>query len=335
MTTTGERAAAVMKHLVEHDGGGGHGYTQGNRWGNGVMEDVDALGVSVRVAGGDRDCSSACISAWEAVGMDCGGATYTGNMASCMCATGNFERRPKTFIASPGDMYLNEGAHVAMCLRQEPDELMQFSQSENGGVYGRVGDQTGRESSVGPYYDFPWDCILHYVGGDAEPPSAGCAAPEVRYRASTDPAGLEWLPEMVGHVDSGGSSDTWAGDGEHPIRWLAVGMPGWYQARTEACGWLPPVRGYDTSDLANGCAGDGSPILAVRCYYETKDPASTGWLAVEYQTADANEGFGPVMRDLEDSGGSADDFAGDGDAEPVTRFRARLVRDHADHAASR
>ena len=90
---------------------------------------------------------------------------------------------------------------------------------------------------------------------------------------------------MVDHTDTGGSGDTFAGNGYDPIRWLAIDMPGWYQVRTEASGWLDPVYGCDKSDLVNGCAGDGSPITAVRCYYDTQDPATTGWLFAEY---DAN-----------------------------------------------
>ena len=71
--------------------------------------------------------------------------------------------------------------------------------------------------------------------------------------------------------------------------------------------------------------GDGSPILDVRAYYETQNPAETGWLGIEYQCADLNENWLPLMVDLTDTGGSADDFAGDADNQPITKFRARLV----------
>ena len=87
-----------MEHLVTHDGDGGHGYSQGsNRWGNGVLETLEIDGRSYRFAGGDRDCSSGVISAYEAAGVDCGGATYTGNMRARLCGTGNFEWKPMSY----------------------------------------------------------------------------------------------------------------------------------------------------------------------------------------------------------------------------------------------
>lgn len=39
----------------------------------------------------------------------------------------------------------------------------QFSISENGTIYGAQGDQTGNESSFGPYYDYPWDGRLEWI----------------------------------------------------------------------------------------------------------------------------------------------------------------------------
>ena len=321
-----EDAVEVMRHLVTHDS---HGYTQGNRWGNGRKETIMVNGNAYQVALGDRDCSSGCISAWEAVGVDCGGATYTGNMRSCMTRTGNFVWKPMSFIAEPGDMYLNEGNHVAMCLQQVPDQLMEFSISENGTIYGKEGDQTGRESRIGTYYSYPWDGILHYTGGGASNPSTpappttpSIPKPYLVYRVSVDPEGKRWFEEMHDTQCSDGCGDDYAGDGSNPICWIAIDMPGWYQVQTEAHGWLEPVRGYNVDDLEYGCAGDGSPILAVRCYYETQDPASTGWLAIAYQV-DCDGAWLDVMHDTYDTGGSGDDFAGDG--KQIKKFRAWLV----------
>lgn len=330
MTSMGDYAAGVMWHMVTHPA---HGYTQGNRWGNGEMETITVLDRYFQIALGDRDCSSGGISAWQAVGVDCGGATYTGNMRQCMTGTGNFAWYPGTdFIASPGDLYLNEQNHVAMCLQQVPDQLMEFSMSETGGIFGQEGDQTGNESHVAPYYNFPWDGILHYVGGGECNTSTPPAAPEpnvplpyLAYKASLDPSGLSWLPEMQDWRDTGGSADDFAGDGLSPIRWLAIDMPGWYQVQTVDGGWLDPVRGYDTADLVYGCAGDGSPILAVRAYYETQNPAETGWREIAYQVADPYETWLPEMHDLTSSDGDPDDFAGDGDRTPIAKFRARLI----------
>lgn len=322
-----EAAARIMEHLCSHDGDGGHGYSQGsNRWGNGVRESIEVDGQAYTFAGGDRDCSAGVISALEAAGIDCGGATYTGNMRALICATGNFVWEPMTYIAQRGDVYLNEQHHTAMCTSPSPDMLAQFSIDENGNIIGgREGDQTGAESNIRAYYDFPWDGILRYTGGGGAPTQGTQSAtiPDLRYRSSSDPEGKAWLPEMVNHWDSGGSGDGYAGDG-NPMRWLAIDMPGWYQVRTERSGWLPPVRGYDVGDLDRGCAGDGSPITGVRAYYETQNPAETGWLAIEYAVANVGGGFFADMRDLADTGGSGDDFAGNGGR--VSAFRARLVK---------
>ena len=100
MTSKSDVAAQIMEHLCTHDGGGGHGYSQPGRYGTGT-ESIVIDGVTYSFAGGDRDCSSAVISAYEAAGVDCGGATYTGNMKNCMCSTGNFAWMPMSYIAQP------------------------------------------------------------------------------------------------------------------------------------------------------------------------------------------------------------------------------------------
>ncbi|MEG2533832.1 MAG: hypothetical protein RSB04_12570 [Gordonibacter sp.] len=323
MAAPNEVAARVMEHLVLHDAGG-HGYSQGsNRWGNDVVETLEIDGVTYRFAGGDRDCSSGIISAYEASGVDCGGATYTGNMRNLMCKTDNFEWVPLSSIAERGDIYLNEREHTAMCRTTAPDVLMQFSIDENGAIVGgHEGDQSGRESNIQAYYDYPWDGILRFIGNGSAP-SQGTQSPEalnVCYCACSQAQG--WLPEIIGLSDTSGSGDTYAGDGS-PIVYLAIDMPGWYQARTQQSGWLPAVRGYSTTDLEHGCAGDGSPITGIRCYYETQNPAATGWLAIEYAAANVGSPFMPAVRDLVDTGGTADDFAGNGGV--ISAFRAQLI----------
>lgn len=164
-----EVALLIFVHLCTHDK---HGYTMNmdDRQGTGE-EIVDILGHKYTIKGGDRDCSSAIISAFEAAGISCGGATYTGNMRKCMVASGNFEVKPMSYTAQGSDVYLNEKSHTAMCISAVPDVLGQFSINEKGTGYGgKVGDQLqkgeydttyGRgESHLRPYYDYPWDMIL-------------------------------------------------------------------------------------------------------------------------------------------------------------------------------
>lgn len=164
--TQREAFARIMEHLCSHDGNDGHGYSQTNRWGTGVIETVDiGDGVKVCLAKGDRDCSSAIVSALKALGINVHGATYTGNMKACLLQCGLFVWWPVGVAgksAIRGDIYLNEGRHTAMCTSENPDKLCQFSKSETGGVNGQTGDQTGQESNFRDYYNYPWDGKLHW-----------------------------------------------------------------------------------------------------------------------------------------------------------------------------
>lgn len=150
------------------------GYSQGgNRWGGSTVEAWTFQGVTGRFAIGDRDCSSSVIDCWaEALrGSDyegaLDGATYTGNMRAVFVGSGLFRWHPRGdgYIAQTGDVYLNERAHTAMCQSAVPDVLSEFLINEHGGITGgQVGDQTGMESVVRPYWDFPWDGTLEYNG---------------------------------------------------------------------------------------------------------------------------------------------------------------------------
>lgn len=319
MAQMNEVAAQIMEHLCSHDW---HGYTQGNRWGDGTTETLDIDGHEYVIVGGDRDCSSAVISAYNAAGLGTS-ATYTGNMRSAFVATGLFEVRGMDYVAQRGDVYLNDANHTAMCVSAEPDVLAEFSISENGTIYGNVGDQTGSESHIAPYYDYPWDCILRFTGGEAETPNVSPTPREIVYRVSTDEAGERWHEKMIGLHDTSGFGDDFAGSLGSPIRWLAMSFPGWYQVRNSSGVWLEPVRGYDIDDLENGCAGDGTPITGVRAYYETQNPAETGWKAIRYEARAMNAGWLGTVTDLACDDGCGDDYAGNGDA--IDAFRAYLV----------
>lgn len=298
-------AASCMEHLVDHDW---HGYTQGwGRWGDGEGTcPVETPIGTCYVEQGDRDCSSAVISAYEAAGISCGGATYTGNMKSCMLSTGNFRAHRMSdgyncddgYIAQRGDCYLNEINHTSMCISAEPDMLAEFSIAENGTIYGNTGDQTGWESHRGAFYGFPWDWCLEVITDDSAPapaPSAG-----VRYCVSTDPNGNWWLPEMIDTYDTGGSTDDFAGMYSSLVRWIAI-EGATYRVCTQASGWLPWVDQYNTGDLEYGCAGDGSPIVALEIENGN----------ITYQVHTLNGSWYDKMVGQYDTGGSGDTFAGD------------------------
>lgn len=168
--TQREAFAQVMEHLVSHDGGSGHGYSQANRMGDGTTETICLSdGTTVTIAGGDRDCSSAVVTALRAVGVNTFGASYTGNMREQLLKTGLFGwRKMGVKSAQRGDIYLNEKCHTAVCVSPygsaRGDLLAQFSISEKGTVTGTKGDQTGRESNIKAYYSYPWDGTLYWLG---------------------------------------------------------------------------------------------------------------------------------------------------------------------------
>ena len=168
--TQREAFAQVMEHLASHDGGGGHGYSQANRMGDGTTETICLSdGTTVTIAGGDRDCSSAVVTALRAVGVNTFGASYTGNMREQLLKTGLFGwRKMGVKSAQRGDIYLNEKCHTAVCVSPygsaRGDLLAQFSISEKGTVTGTKGDQTGRESNIKAYYSYPWDGTLYWLG---------------------------------------------------------------------------------------------------------------------------------------------------------------------------
>ncbi|MCR5663552.1 MAG: peptidoglycan-binding protein [Oscillospiraceae bacterium] len=137
-------------------GDAGHGYDQGSRWGP------------------NYDCSSFVISAWEAAGVPVrqAGASYTGNLYAAFLRCGFADVTARVDLATgagleKGDVLLNHRNHTELYIGG--GRVVKASINENGGVTGgKTGDQTGREIYVGAYYNYPWDCVLRYEGGEAD-----------------------------------------------------------------------------------------------------------------------------------------------------------------------
>lgn len=166
--TQREAFARLMEHMCSHDGISGHGYSQPNREGKG-FELVDlGDGVKVWIKSGDRDCSSAICTCLKALGIDIHGASYTGNMLN-LTKNPLFKayKRPTSYSAKRGDIYLNTSSHTAMCTyganEKGGDMLCQFSISENGTINGATGDQTGKESNFKAFYDYPWNYTIAWA----------------------------------------------------------------------------------------------------------------------------------------------------------------------------
>ena len=303
--TLNEIAAAIHARMCNDDR---FGYSWEERWGA-TWETWTIDGKDYRIKVGDYDCSSSSITAWATAlqgtpwegALD--GATYTGNMSDVFCGSGLFERKPMSFLAEPGDLYLNDENHVAMCQTQYPDVLSEFSWGDNGAYGNRRGDQSGWEAHVCSYYDYPWNAILHFVGGDAgasssssAKPSSGFSAgmadlPMPRYRAAIMQGGKKvWLDWMEGMVDTGGSGDTYAG------------IPGCGIVDVEFEGGTLGPNGWFTKQMS------GDRLIGLTVYYDTPSPGSTGYYAAKYRThwLGASPGWGKWEYD-DDDGGAGND----------------------------
>lgn len=134
----GNRFINTMLELVNNNS---HGYSQSDRWGP------------------DFDCSSSIIYSLKKTGFAVGNASYTGNMSSELTKHG-WARIPNNGKPKKGDILLNDAKHVGLSLGG--GKTAGFH-----GTYGHPekGDQTGKEASVGKYYNFPWNAYLRYKKG--------------------------------------------------------------------------------------------------------------------------------------------------------------------------
>lgn len=306
-----EKAAQIMEHLVTCYS---HGYSQYSRLGDGGRETIILSdGSQVTIATGDRDCSSAVIDSYQSAGVDCGGASYTGNMRGCMCATGNFVWHPMSsgFVAQRGDIYLNEVNHTAMCISAVPDMLAEFSISENNTIDGVEGDQTGWESHTRGYYNYPWDGILEYVG-DGPASSSGSSSSSSSELSSGVPTIMLQAKTTDGTVLPATSYPDYAGwSANGPIQFLSAWCTdsAWrldVQAYTAADGWLPWLTNpSNINDSDFGAVGNVGPILALKMYLYSPN----GDKAVHYQV-ECGSGYYPEQTDTDVKPGM-DGYAGD------------------------
>lgn len=142
----------------------------------------------------------------------------------------------------------------------------------------------------------------NYSGGQSEDPQP---QRELEFRLSIDPLGIDWLP-----INKKARK-------RKAIRWIAIKGAGRYRVCTIRSGWLPWVGGYDITDLVEGCAGDGSPIVGIEI------PSSIVRYAVRVRVG-SNSVWYDDMVGTTDTGGTGDNFAGDL-ANKVDGFRAELV----------
>lgn len=109
--------------------------------------------------GGDADCSSLIITALRDAGFDTGDANSTHDILPALAVRGWTLAQPPL---QRGDILLSPGAHVAAYIGD--GRIAEAAINENGDIInGTPGDQTGQETRVTGYYDYPWDYILRYT----------------------------------------------------------------------------------------------------------------------------------------------------------------------------
>lgn len=298
----GDVAAAIHRKMVNDER---FGYSWEERWGA-KNEKWTVNGVKFDMPVGDYDCSSSAIQAWKkaltgtkyAKSLD--GATYTGNMRSAFVGSGLFTWKPTSFIASPGDLYLNEANHVAMCQCQEPDELSEFSWGDNGAYGNKRGDQSGFESRVNPYYEYPWDGILHY-NGKADTKSTVKEPTQPEYRIFRNGKWQKWRTNW----ENAGV----AGTAIYDIDFRYLGPNGWFQITLEGGKVLPRNAHNDKH---------AKRIVGITVYYDTPNPNETGYYEAQYQVKTTSGAWLKVEHDDKDGG------AGD-DRNAVCRFRMKIA----------
>ena len=299
MMKTNEIAAEIHRRMCEDDR---FGYSWEERYGY-KAETWVIDGREYIIWVGDYDCSSSAITAWAlalkhtpfAGVLDA--ATYTGNISKVFCDSGLFVRKPLSFLAETGDLYLNDESHVAMCQTQEPDVLSEF-------------------------YDYPWDCIMHFVGDGslfiggsmrAEPDSsvkqaaasalseAGVTAPVrylddlplPRYRVAIRKKNgkKKWLPWMTCmKCECGKCSDPHAGIRGRGIVDIefdpgSLGPEGWFEKNVV-----------------------GDKLIGLTVFYDTKNPEKTGYYEALYRChwMGDSPAWGKWEHD-DDDGGAGDD----------------------------
>lgn len=115
--------------------------------------------------GPDYDCSSFVGTALSKAAFAVSKYSTTRNLESQLIKCG-FKKCHAPW--KRGDIHLAAGHHVTMST--DASHIVHASQSENGGIDGKTGDQTGREICIRTYYGLPYSNLVHYrYNGNDEP----------------------------------------------------------------------------------------------------------------------------------------------------------------------
>lgn len=286
-----EVAAAIHKKMVNDDR---FGYSWEERWGN-KAETWTIGGKKYSIKVGDYDCSSSCITAWKAAlsgtsyAGKLDGATVTQNMRSVFVGSGLFQWKPISFIASPGDLYLSEENHVAMCQTQEPDVLSEFSWGDNGAYGNKRGDQSGWEARENPYYDYPWDGILHYNGKADSASGTTTVVTQPRYRVYSNGKWSAWK--------SNASSCGSKGKPIYDVEFSGLPAKSWFRLT---------LKGGKVLDKNKQNVSRKLPVIGIEVFYNTANPSKTGYYEAMYRVH-VSGGMWLKWEHDNDDGGAGDD----------------------------
>jgi NlpC/P60 family len=121
--------------------------------------------------GGETDCSALVIFTCQRAGLLSGnnirrsiGATWTGNMRHYFPVHGwQVHTNLPVSQLHAGDVLLNDNHHTAMYVGN--GQIAVAREDEHGHAFGGAsGNQSGRETLVRSYYDYPWSCVLRFHG---------------------------------------------------------------------------------------------------------------------------------------------------------------------------
>ena len=269
--TRAQAMSEVTWHLVTDES---HGYSQPQRMGDGTEEDVVLSdGEVVTVHGRDYDCSE-CMR----VAVDCalsgsyhGPITYmwTGSEREDLLAVGFVEVGLDD--VQDGDILRTDG-HTEMVVDMD-GRLVQagFRHSEDYGIDGEPGDQTGDESSWSDYDPSDWETAFRYAGPEREDPApepVHVETPQEKEAREMQPVSNEggdvyrlYNPYSGAHhfTTSAGERDGLTG-------------AGW---KYEGVAWTAKVGKYAVYRLYNPNGGDH---LFTTSFDEAKACADAGWM---------------------------------------------------------